>query len=145
MEKGDNTKRKRIITLGNKEIKEKSAKEKRNSFEVTQVKSSSELLKLYNIKIEKTNAENNKASLQAQGRKEQHENISKDEEDEANGIMDPDKKGMSLDMYFKVHGINLDEEEDEEDEEEEEDENEGWLDPSFRGGYVFSKVLNEIE
>ncbi|MED6117297.1 hypothetical protein PIB30_108665 [Stylosanthes scabra] len=55
---------------------------------------------------------------------EQHDNISEDEEDEANGVMDPDKKGMSLDMYFKVHGINLDEE-DEEEEEEEEDENEG--------------------
>ncbi|MED6215143.1 hypothetical protein PIB30_110513, partial [Stylosanthes scabra] len=221
-------------------MKEKSAKEKRNSFEVTQVKSSAELLKMYNIKIEKTNAENNKASLQAQGRRgptgnqpitieeeeislpkkikkthhenqkttevgktqskignegaaeaqknsqimikrtvqaqkdvqerdqsitgsgnnslprnertaeaahdslprnervsqsgnnhrtveeetsEQHDNISEDEEDEANGVMDPDKKGMSLDMYFEVHGINLDEK-DEEEEEEEEDENE---------------------
>ncbi|MED6140394.1 hypothetical protein PIB30_092712 [Stylosanthes scabra] len=50
-------------------MKEKSAKEKNYSFEVTQVKSSAELLKLYNIKIEKTNAENNKASFQAQGRK----------------------------------------------------------------------------
>ncbi|MED6174706.1 hypothetical protein PIB30_071578 [Stylosanthes scabra] len=69
MEKGDNTKRRRIITLGKKEMKEKSAKEKNYSFEVIQVKSSAELLKLYNIKIEKTNAENNKASLQAQGPK----------------------------------------------------------------------------
>ncbi|MED6141222.1 hypothetical protein PIB30_101126, partial [Stylosanthes scabra] len=36
--------------------------------------------------------------------------------------MDPDKKGMSLDMYFKVHGVNLDEEEDEEEEEDTNDE-----------------------
>ena len=33
------------------------------------------------------------------------------------------KKGMSLDMYFKVHGINLEDEEDEEDEENELDDN----------------------
>ncbi|MED6205035.1 hypothetical protein PIB30_014259 [Stylosanthes scabra] len=264
MEKGDNTKRRRISTLGSKEMKDKGAKGKNYSFEVTQVKSSAELLKLYNIKVEKTNAESNKkASLQAQGPKgptgnqpitieeeevfdgqvrlpkkikkthhenqknaeigkkqsnignertaeaqmnphihhqrnaeaeknsqimnkgnvqtqkdvqerdqrttkarnnsllrnertaeaandsllgnerasqcgknhrtveddtsEQDDNSSEDEEDEASDIMDPDKKGMSLDMYFKVHGINLDEEDEEEgeEEEEEEDENEG--------------------
>ncbi|MED6160221.1 hypothetical protein PIB30_049313 [Stylosanthes scabra] len=150
---GENTKRRRIITLGKKELKEKSAKEKNYSFEVTQVKSSAELLKLYNIKIEKTNAENNKSTLQVQGPKgptgnqpitieedvfdgqarhpkktktieddtsEQHDNSSEDEEENASD-MDPDKKGMSLDMYFRVHGINLDEEEDEEDKEDEED------------------------
>ncbi|MED6184260.1 hypothetical protein PIB30_045781 [Stylosanthes scabra] len=170
---------------------------------LARVKSSAELLKLYNIKIEKTNAENNKASLQAQGRKEarknseiiiertvqaqkdvqerdqritgsgnnslpgnertaeaahdsllrnrrasqsgnnhrnvedetseQHDNSSEDEEDEASDIMDPNKKGMSLDMYFNVHGINLDEEEDEKDEEEEEDENEGKEQKKTRG------------
>ena len=72
MEKGEITKRKRISTLAQK-MKEKSP-QKKNSFEVTQVRSSAELLQQYNIKREKIMAENKKASFQAQDPKDQTRN-----------------------------------------------------------------------
>ncbi|MED6197327.1 hypothetical protein PIB30_055605 [Stylosanthes scabra] len=51
-------------------MKEKNS-QKNNFLEVTQVKSSAELVQLYKIKIEKNKAENDKkASLQAQGPKD---------------------------------------------------------------------------
>ncbi|MED6150593.1 hypothetical protein PIB30_073836 [Stylosanthes scabra] len=52
---------------------------------------------------------------------DESENSYEDEEEDASDL-GTDKKGMSLDMYFKVHGISLDDEENEEDEEDEKDE-----------------------
>ncbi|MED6150436.1 hypothetical protein PIB30_072292 [Stylosanthes scabra] len=52
---------------------------------------------------------------------ERDENSSEDEEEDASELS-TDKKGMSLDMYFMVHGINLDDEDNEEDEEDKRDE-----------------------
>ncbi|MED6188076.1 hypothetical protein PIB30_082551 [Stylosanthes scabra] len=58
-------------------------------------------------------AEKNQQDVEAHAI-DQSDNSSEDEEEDARGL-GTDKKGMSLDMYFKVHGINLDDEEDEED------------------------------
>ncbi|XP_015947592.1 uncharacterized protein LOC107472596 [Arachis duranensis] len=50
-------------------------------------------------------------------------NYDDDGEDTSEMSATSNKKGMSLDMYFKVHGINLEDEEDEEDKENELDDN----------------------
>ncbi|XP_020962430.1 uncharacterized protein LOC110264726 [Arachis ipaensis] len=42
-------------------------------------------------------------------------------EDTSELSIESNKKGMSIDMYFKVHGINFEDEEDEENEEDEQD------------------------
>ncbi|XP_020966484.1 uncharacterized protein LOC110266345 [Arachis ipaensis] len=88
---------------------------------------------------EKTSKTGNQRTVEADTM-EQNDLSSDDEgEDTSELTASSTKKGMSLDMYFKVHGINL---EDEEDDEDEEDELDDTANDEGNGGQASNEVRN---
>ncbi|XP_057757338.1 uncharacterized protein LOC130976480 [Arachis stenosperma] len=70
---------------------------------------------------EKNSKTGNKKTVQDDTMDEDDASSNEEGEDTSGLSIESNKKGMSIDMYFKVHGINFEDEEDEEDEEHEED------------------------
>ncbi|RYR48014.1 hypothetical protein Ahy_A07g034011 [Arachis hypogaea] len=77
---------------------------------------------------EQTRASKKKKKVQPNSLFQEYDTIDQDDassneegEDTSELSIESNKKGMSIDMYFKVHGINFEDEEDEENEEDEQD------------------------
>ncbi|RYR14258.1 hypothetical protein Ahy_B04g070832 isoform A [Arachis hypogaea] len=75
------------------------------------------------FEVEKNSKTRNQRTAEPDAIDQNDRNSDDDGEDTSEMSAISNKKGMSLDMYFKVHGINLEDEEDEEDEENELDDN----------------------
>ncbi|RYQ98521.1 hypothetical protein Ahy_B07g086253 [Arachis hypogaea] len=75
------------------------------------------------FEVEKNSKTRNQRTAEPDAMDQNNINSDDDGEDTSEMSATSNKKGMSLDMYFKVHGINLEDEEDEEDEENELDDN----------------------
>ncbi|RYR14426.1 hypothetical protein Ahy_B04g070982 isoform A [Arachis hypogaea] len=75
------------------------------------------------FEVEKNSKTRNQKTAEPDAMDQNDINSDDDGEDTSEMSATSNKKGMSLDMYFKVHGINLEDEEDEEDEENELDDN----------------------
>ncbi|RYR62337.1 hypothetical protein Ahy_A04g019830 [Arachis hypogaea] len=70
------------------------------------------------FQAEKNSKTGNKKTVEDDTMDQDDANSNKEGEDTSGLSIESNKKGMSIDMYFKVHGINFEDEEDEEDEED---------------------------
>ncbi|XP_057719789.1 uncharacterized protein LOC130934218 [Arachis stenosperma] len=92
------------------------------------------------FKVEKNSKTRNQRTAEPDAMDQNDINSDDDEEDTSEMSATSNKKGMSLDMYFKVHGINLEDEEDEEDEENELDDN---ANDAGSGGQTSNEDFND--